>query len=276
MSEHLLNDLAQELDNLRTVLRTVGGCESKKKMTAILRLCTGLDENAWEQLARSEALRDWLAVPLQGDIYPAVQELQTRLETLARQSEHDPLTGLANRRAFDRTLDLEMERTRRNKTPLCLVLLDLDNFKSVNDTHGHPCGDKVLTTFAALLVEHKRRYDMAARIGGEEFALILSGVSQIKAHGIVERLLIALRQTNISCGEATISITSSAGLASYKGKVDLSTQELFELTDKALYEAKHQGKNRVINAPMPDMVIPEPDKTLVHSNEKQFLFSGLK
>ncbi|MFW5487605.1 MAG: GGDEF domain-containing protein [Desulfovibrio sp.] len=276
MSENSLDNLAQELENLRTILRNAGGCDSPCGMTAILRFCRGLDKTAWEQIAQSEELRDWLAVPLQGDVYPTVQLLQNRLDALARQSENDPLTGLSNRRAFDRTLDMEMERARRNKTPLCLILFDLDNFKKVNDTYGHPCGDKVLTSFAELLMAHKRRYDMAARIGGEEFALILSGVSQVKAQGIVERLLGTLRETTICCKEHTLSITSSAGLSSYKGKVTLSAKELFELTDKALYEAKNTGKDKVVNAPLPDMVVPEPDKTLVHSNEKQFLFSGLK
>lgn len=276
MSEQLVNTLAQELENLRAILRSKCPDGTNSNMTAILRLCEELDNASWEELARSEELRDWLAVPLDGDLYPAVAQLQKRLDSLARQSERDPLTGLSNRRAFNRTLDMEMERARRNKTPLCLVLLDLDNFKSVNDTYGHPCGDKVLVTFAALLEEHKRKYDMAARIGGEEFVLILSGVSLVKAQGIVQRLLTTFRETRIDCGETSFSVTSSAGLASYKGKVELTSEALLELADKALYEAKHSGKNRLVNAPLPDMVIPEPDKTLVHSNEKQFLFSGIK
>jgi diguanylate cyclase (GGDEF)-like protein len=276
VSEQLVNTLAQELENLRAILRSKCPDGTNSNMTAILRLCEELDNASWEELARSEELRDWLAVPLDGDLYPAVAQLQKRLDSLARQSERDPLTGLSNRRAFNRTLDMEMERARRNKTPLCLVLLDLDNFKSVNDTYGHPCGDKVLVTFAALLEEHKRKYDMAARIGGEEFVLILSGVSLVKAQGIVQRLLTTFRETRIDCGETSFAVTSSAGLASYKGKVELTSEALLELADKALYEAKHSGKNRLVNAPLPDMVIPEPDKTLVHSNEKQFLFSGIK
>lgn len=272
-------ELARELERLRTILRETDGAgdpRSSEEVLAILRVCPGLPISDWHDLSASHNLADWLAMPLRGDLFPELQRLQDRLTRLAHLSEHDPLTGLSNRRAFERVLDLEVERCRRNRTSVSLVVLDLDDFKRVNDTYGHPLGDKALVAVANVLLAEKRRYDLAARTGGEEFSLVLTGIGLIRAQTMVDRVLKTIRELRIECNGEAIRLTCSAGIASYKGRVALTPAELVSLADKALYEAKHSGKDRHVSAAIPDMAAPLPEKSLVHSNEKKFLFTGIK
>ena len=272
-------ELARELERLRTILRETDGAgdpRSSEEVLAILRVCPGLPISDWHDLSASHNLADWLAMPLRGDLFPELQRLQDRLTRLAHLSEHDPLTGLSNRRAFERVLDLEVERCRRNCTSVSLVVLDLDDFKRVNDTYGHPLGDKALVAVANVLLAEKRRYDLAARTGGEEFSLVLTGIGLIRAQTMVDRVLKTIRELRIECNGEAIRLTCSAGIASYKGRVALTPAELVSLADKALYEAKHSGKDRHVSAAIPDMAAPLPEKSLVHSNEKKFLFTGIK
>lgn len=244
----------------------------------IMRLCAGLTMDQWGELAKRHNLSRWMALPLAENPAPHLVQLQKILEDLTYRSEHDPLTNLANRAAFERVLELEFERTGRTGAPLCLAIVDLDDFKLINDTHGHPCGDKVLVELAGILLAGKRGYDLAARIGGEEFVLILPGAGMVRALAVVERLLEALRERVFYCsphGTEPFRVTASVGLACHRGGAGLSPKELFEMADKALYKAKQNGKNRVEKAPLPPL--PEDiRKTFVHSEEKLFLFTGGK
>lgn len=241
----------------------------------LMRLCTGLTLPAWDALAREHDLLDWLVMPLRGHPLPYIKRIQKTIRELAHLSDHDHLTGLANRAAFERTLAAELERSSRNGTALSLAILDLDDFKAINDTHGHPCGDEVLRRVAAVLAEAKRTYDFAARIGGEEFALVLPGLGLSRAETALRRIVAAVAGLHVDCGQAApeLRVTASAGLACTKGKVALSRDDLFGAADRALYEAKAQGKNRVVKAPLVDLVLP-PEKTLVGADEKKFLFTG--
>ena len=157
-------------------------------------------------------------------------------------STTDPLTGLANRRAFASSLSLELERARRSDLDLSLVCLDLDNFKLCNDRHGHAVGDRVLKRFAGLLESYRRAGDIAARIGGEEFVLILFDTPARQAQRLAEDLgRMLLRDTAAS--EDPTRVTFSAGVASLRetgGDADLLT-----LADRALYAAKEAGRQRV-------------------------------
>jgi diguanylate cyclase (GGDEF)-like protein len=215
-----------------------------------------------------------MAVPLARAEFPFLVRFQQVLSDLAFQTEHDPLTSLHNRRAFDRILARELERARRSGAALSLALFDLDDFKAVNDTHGHPCGDGVLTALAGTLLGQTRSYDVAARLGGEEFALIMPETGLAKARAIVERILAALRETAMACpGAAPFRVTCSVGLACRKGPGETGARELYALADKALYEAKALGKDRVETAPLADLRPPRRE-SLVASNEKKFLFTG--
>ena len=242
---------------------------------AVMRLCPGMTLEAWEILAERHGLNDWLTMPLDRNIAPHLNHVQSVLQKLSYKTEHDPLTGLSNRRVFERTLDQEIERSRRNKTPLSLAILDLDNFKNINDTWGHIKGDEVLIDFADLLARNSRRYDLAARIGGEEFAIILSGIGLVKSQQLLKRLLGKVRDLNFNIpgSDQKFSVTCSAGISCYKGMVDIERHELINKADKALYEAKDSGKDQVKTADILDFESVTKE-SLVHANEKKFLFTG--
>jgi diguanylate cyclase (GGDEF)-like protein len=203
-----------------------------------------------------------------------VVHLQHTLEELSFLTDHDPLTGLSNRRAFERGLDLEIERAGRSNTTLSLALLDLDDFKAVNDTFGHPCGDQVLVAVADAMQGMKRGYDLAARIGGEEFALILPGAGLMEVQTVIDRLHEAVRALRVDCGAGRpITTTCSVGVATYRGRLPVSVPEIMTMADRALYQAKGQGKNRTIVLPVHDLAA-SLKTTLVQSSEKKFLFTG--
>jgi diguanylate cyclase (GGDEF)-like protein len=163
---------------------------------------------------------------------------------LERQALVDGLTGLANRRAAEETLDSELARATRFSSPLAVVMADLDGFKGVNDQHGHPAGDVVLRELAAVLNESLREIDTAARWGGEEFCLILPGTDAPGAAQVAERIRAALAGLTILTAEGTpIHITASFGVAAYPA-VPFAAG-LVAAADAALYRAKRAGKNRV-------------------------------
>jgi diguanylate cyclase (GGDEF)-like protein len=169
------------------------------------------------------------------------ERLTTVIGELAQSSATDYLTGLLNRRAFDAEFLRQIERARRSELPLALVLFDLDFFKQVNDRHGHAAGDRALCDFAALLKRALRRGDTLARVGGEEFAVVLFGVDQAEAIVFAERIGLELQEAKIN-EESPLS--ASAGVAALReGAQDSST--LLIDADRALYGAKEAGRRRV-------------------------------
>ncbi|MDT7602437.1 MAG: hypothetical protein QOF61_434 [Acidobacteriota bacterium] len=153
----------------------------------------------------------------------------------------DHLTGLANRRRFERQLEREVSRTRRFERPFCLLLLDIDLFKRVNDSYGHDVGDEVLRRLANTLQAGTRGIDTAARIGGEEFAVILTETDFEHALEVAERLRVSVSETPVPFeGHITVSI----GLAEFNTEAH-DARELFAAADSALYEAKRRGRDRV-------------------------------
>lgn len=261
--------LLAELRELETLLGAHG---NDGQLTALVRLVRS--GASWTDLLRKHGLDQWLTLPLKENTFTALARIQEQLAVLSFQKDHDGLTGLRNRRAFNQALTLEIERAARFKTPLSLALLDLDNFKIINDTHGHPCGDLVIQAMASILLKETRKIDIASRIGGEEFALILPGTGLIRAQKLLERILDCVRRANVRCDTAPrLNFTCSIGLASYRGKVVPDPDKLMAEADKALYAAKKSGKNRIESAPLLDLG-REPDQTLVQHDEKRFLFSS--
>jgi diguanylate cyclase (GGDEF)-like protein len=171
-----------------------------------------------------------------------------RLHRIVRQQALiDGLTGLANRRHAERSLETEASRAERFGGPLAVVLVDLDDFKEVNDRHGHLAGDDVLRELATVLSETVRSVDIASRWGGEEFALILPGADAVGGAQLAERARVALAERTILTQEGVpVRVTASFGVASFPehGEGD----DLLRAADSALYEAKKRGKNRVETA----------------------------
>jgi diguanylate cyclase (GGDEF)-like protein len=167
---------------------------------------------------------------------------------VASQATTDSLTGLANRWVFDEELALEWRRAERVGDPLGLILADLDNFKSINDTYGHQVGDHVLRTVGEVLSASVRQVDLAARYGGEEFAVIVPEADLRGARALAGRLRTALEETEVVLPDGkAIRVTASFGVAV---KDDLPrAEELVAKADEALYEAKRNGKNRVAPEP---------------------------
>ena len=165
-----------------------------------------------------------------------------------RQALADGLTGLANRRRCEETLDAEIARAYRFGGPLAIVLGDLDDFKSVNDEHGHPVGDTVLREFSRLLDNSVRDVDVAGRWGGEEFLLVLPGTDRSGAVRLAERVRQYLEDRTLLTPEGVpVRVTASFGVAEHEPGWDVET--LVAAADAALYEAKRSGKNRVRHAP---------------------------
>lgn len=275
-------DLRQEavLAELAGLRRLLAEADKPSEATGddglvLLRPCPDITLTQWEILSRGRELRDWLALPLTANPLPWLTHIQETLRELTFLSEHDPLTKLTNRGAFQRILEAECLRAARAGQSLSLALLDLDDFKAINDTRGHPCGDLVLMAFASLLAADKRAYDTAARVGGEEFGLILPGLGLTRSQAVVTRLLEATRGISVLCDgqDIPVRLTASAGLACTKGKIPVSANDLFAQADKALYQAKTSGKDRLVAAPIADLTAP-PEASLVRADEKRFLFTG--
>ena len=156
----------------------------------------------------------------------------------------DGLTGIANRRRCEEALVSEIARADRLGSPLTLVLADLDDFKMINDEHGHPTGDEVLREFAAVLRATVRESDLAGRWGGEEFLLLLPGSDAAGGAHLAERVRSSLAERSFLGSEGTVvGVTCSFGVAQLTAGAD--ERNLFAAADRALYRAKREGKNRV-------------------------------
>ena len=193
---------------------------------------------------------DYFAVPnelplLVGRATQLIKLGQT-MDRLRAEAERDYLTGLANRRYFRRALGKELERWRRYNVPCALLILDIDFMKRINDTHGHSAGDVVILHIATALKELSRDNDTTARLGGEEFALLLAGVDDARAIAAAERL-----RHDISAGEIEDigRITVSLGVAACPTHAT-SERTIYAASDAALYRAKGEGRNRTAIAPL--------------------------
>jgi diguanylate cyclase (GGDEF)-like protein len=165
---------------------------------------------------------------------------------LQQQAMHDSLTGCVNRGTFDLLLAHACERARREGAALSMLMLDLDEFKAVNDRHGHPGGDEVLRAFAAAVRARLRGSDVFGRLGGEEFALVLPATEAVGAMRLAEDLRAAVERLAITLASgATVQVTVSLGVATAAPGAGAQPEALHARADEALYAAKHAGRNRV-------------------------------
>lgn len=186
-----------------------------------------------------------------------ILNLENRLNQTLQQMEElatlDSLTGLLNRRALYTHAEAELSRSRRDRNPVSLMMLDIDHFKQVNDKHGHLIGDKALRLIADTLKMNKRPYDWAGRWGGEEFLLVLPNTDESVAVTIAERMRLQILETHLSVATGVLQLNASFGIASTASVQGLepSTSELYHLdtlvahADEALMQAKELGRNRV-------------------------------
>lgn len=191
---------------------------------------------------------------VKGEISPQMLERSMRyalklgdtLEALRRLATRDQLTGLFNRRVFDDVLRTEMERSQRFTHPFSLILFDIDHFKSVNDTHGHPAGDAVLREVARRMEKKARSVDRVMRYGGEEFAIVmLEGDSEVACR-LADEVRAAIESDPVPAGgDLVLSLTVSAGVADFP-RDGTNAQELIAAADQALYAAKKGGRNQVV------------------------------
>jgi diguanylate cyclase len=175
-----------------------------------------------------------------------VLQLQSELEQLSELVREDQLTGSLNRRGLDDILDREMARAERRKTPLCVAMLDLDDFKKINDTIGHAGGDQALIHLVRVVKETLRAMDVIARFGGEEFMIVLPDTSLEEASQTVTRVQRELTKQIFMHNNEKVLITFSAGVA--LRKVGEDQESLIKRADEAAYQAKRSGKNRVVRA----------------------------
>jgi diguanylate cyclase len=173
-----------------------------------------------------------------------VSTLHNKLEVAREKATHDSLTGLPNRLAYEDRISEEIERARRYKHPLTLAVLDVDFFKKINDSYGHPAGDNVLKILSELFRKRTRESDFIARFGGEEFMLILTETDADSALSVADKLRQTVEEANFHFRENRVPVTISCGLTGYREGDDKGS--LYERADTALYDAKDSGRNRCI------------------------------
>lgn len=178
-----------------------------------------------------------------GQLRAMTASLSARSETLEVAALTDGLTGTHNRRYFDNALNAYIEEFRRIGKPIGLMILDLDHFKQVNDTHGHDVGDEVLKAVGQCLRDLTRYHDVVARLGGEEFAVVTPNMDVEKLERFGQRIRKAIAELAIPTGNIHLRVTTSVGLAIWDGKE--TGDEFYRRADRQLYEAKRQGRNRV-------------------------------
>jgi diguanylate cyclase len=179
-----------------------------------------------------------------------VEDLQDSLQKSRQEATLDALTGVANRGAFDRAIESWIAGHKKNNKPFILALLDLDDFKAINDTHGHQVGDRVLLCAAQWFGKYVRKGDFLARYGGEEFAILLTDLELTRAQAKFAELVARIAGCSFEYQKdkmvCEVRFTVSCGVAEYS--FDETADELIRRADQALYEAKRTGKNRVILA----------------------------
>ncbi len=262
--KHVVQTRTEMRAALLTFVRCLGrasteqGKTSKQLRLRVARLRASVESNSLEELrtcalgvaeAVTEALeeQDRRMEEQTRELRSRLSQLQDDLDEATREGSTDVLTKLQNRRAFDAALERSVAIAAVVARPLCLVMVDVDHFKSINDRFGHPVGDRVLRTIAdSLSRSFPRRGDVVARYGGEEFACLLAGTTQNDARVLTQRLMTAIRKLQIDHAGEARAVTVSAGVGVLRSGE--SGEELVARVDRALYDAKGGGRDRFVEA----------------------------
>ena len=244
------NERPARIDDVRTDRRFVEKAAQRRQIRSMLSVPVKLKRRVVGVLtvtsAKARAFTDdhtGLLSVLAAQV--AIDLENARLQALA---SRDPLTGVANRRRFDETLSRHLADSKRTKLPVAVAILDLDHFKTVNDVYGHPTGDRVLKACVERWESAIRGHDLLARLGGEEFAVILPGADASRARDIAERLRTRLASSAfpVRRGSVDLAVTVSIGVA--VNRSGQTAAGLLAQADAAVYRAKHEGRNRVVLA----------------------------
>lgn len=249
LSDYLMPDI----DGM-TLCESIRNIESENLMYTYFIITTTLEETKTPSSFLLNGADDFIKKPFDFEevraklrVAERIMELTIRLKQanqyLQMLSTTDPLTGILNRRETFKYLESQIEKGSRMHFNLSIAMFDIDHFKKVNDTYGHPAGDEVLKNVVARVKKNLRKYDIFGRIGGEEFLLILPGSSLEDAVTVCERCRKEVKKTDISTEKGDINVTISFGLTQFNGQ---SMDEVVSIVDINLYEAKNSGRDRVI------------------------------
>ncbi len=213
--------------------------------TSLLRFSIGIDQLPPTTLVDYRVLNELAYLAVVGVAITGLSQLRHTHSQLEQLATQDPLTNVLNARAFSHELAQELSRNRRYGRPLALIYLDLDDFKSINDAHGHATGDAVLRLVADAMRSAVRQADVVGRLGGDEFAVLMPETDGDVAHAAATRLVTGIR----TVFRGTPSVTASIGVLAVSG-TEAGTDELLRKADQAMYAAKRAGKDRVVQVAM--------------------------
>ncbi len=213
--------------------------------TSLLRFSIGIDQLPPTTLLDYRVLNELAYLAVVGVAITGLSQLRHTHSQLEQLATQDPLTNVLNARAFSHELAQELSRNRRYGRPLALIYLDLDDFKSINDAHGHATGDAVLRLVADAMRSAVRQADIVGRLGGDEFAVLMPETDGDVAHAAATRLVTGIR----TVFRGTPSVTASIGVLAVSG-TEAGTDELLRKADQAMYAAKRAGKDRVVQVAM--------------------------
>ena len=237
------NSFAVRLDVPRVAIVADDGAPFSEHERKLILELFGIIRMAGESEARYQELEQRML-----SIQRENLDLTVKNRMLSEVSSRDALTGLYNRWFVVEKIDSEINRALRHGSPMSLLMLDIDHFKRINDTFGHPAGDQVLQAIGKLLRESCRVYDIPGRYGGEEFCIVLPETKVGNTTVVAERIRSRLESTELPCGDTSIVVTASMGIAgmeSGEGADILSPAALIDRADRALYTAKNRGRNRI-------------------------------
>ena len=278
-----MKPLKKPLDSSHKVIQQV------KTLDTLISTFHKLDDSSSSRLSKQDDLPEIFVIPARdippeelkklakkGIIIKPKEDLISRLLKMRKANRHfeslsitDELTGLYNKRFFNKQLKIEITRTKRTGAPFCLMIIDLDNFKSINDTLGHAKGDEFLVKICRQINQKTRPTDFACRYGGDEFAAILPETSLLDAIMIAERwhalILNAAQQMKVK-------VSSSIGIDEFNSNYALSAEDFFNKVDQELYSAKRTGKNKISHPDLMSRCIAEAKS--VTPTEKDSLYKA--
>jgi len=242
MPDIIISDVMMPKMDGYALCREIRNSDTLKNIPVILVTARASDEMTIDGL--EAGAYDYITKPFSPKILLAkIDSILERQEQHKKQTQHDSLTGLLNREIWTKRVLQEMEKNRRHGNIFSIAFLDLDNFKKINDTYSHQAGDEVLKTFSTVITDNLRAYDLAGRLGGEEFVIFFPETTGRDAADSLERIMQLFSEQKIE-GKA-LRCTFSAGVIEMNPLMDLTLEEYLSMADETMYAAKKSGKARI-------------------------------